>query len=54
MQANWQAGAFNTLAEPMKSSKRRSAVADEIAEKATRGEDISEHFTNKGEMKPAI
>jgi hypothetical protein len=54
MQANWQAGAFNTLAGPMKSSKRRSAVADEIAEKATRGEDISEHFTNKGEMKPAI
>ena len=28
--------------------------ADEIAEKAARGEDVSLHFTNKGEMKPAI
>ena len=28
--------------------------ADEIAEKATGGEDISRFFTNKGEMKPAI
>ncbi len=28
--------------------------ADEIAEKAMGGEDISRFFTNKGEMKPAI
>lgn len=28
--------------------------ADEIAGKAARGEDVSLHFTNKGEMKPAI
>ena len=28
--------------------------ADEIAEKAMSGEDISRFFTNKGEMKPAI
>ena len=28
--------------------------ADEIAEKAMAGEDVSKFFTNKGEMKPAI
>jgi hypothetical protein len=39
----------------MKSTvKKKKLTADEIAEKAMRGEDISEHFTNKGEMKPAI
>ena len=29
-------------------------TADEIAEKAMSGEDISRFFTNKGEMKPPI
>jgi hypothetical protein len=39
----------------MKSTaKKRKLTADEIAEMAMAGEDISEHFTNKGEMKPAI
>jgi hypothetical protein len=39
----------------MKSTaKNKKLTADEIAEKAMRGEDISKHFTNKGEMKPAI
>ena len=28
--------------------------ADEIAEKAMAGEDVSQFFSNKGEMKPAI
>jgi hypothetical protein len=34
--------------------KKKKLTADKIAEKAMRGEDIFEHFTNKGEMKPAI
>lgn len=39
----------------MKSTaKKKKLTADEIAEKTMRGEDISQHFTNKGEMKPAI
>ena len=38
----------------MKSIAKKKLTADEIAEKAMRGEDISKHFTNKGEMKPAI
>ncbi len=39
----------------MKSTaKYKKVTAEEIAEKAIRGEDISQHFTNKGEMKPAI
>ena len=33
---------------------RNRPSADEIAEKAMSGEDISQFFTNKGEMKPAI
>lgn len=34
---------------------RKSALtADEIAEKASRGENISRFFTNKGKMMPAI
>jgi len=36
------------------STKQNSPSADEIAEKAMSGEDISGFFTNKGEMKPAI
>ena len=35
-------------------AEKKKLTADEIAEKAMRGEDISQHFTNKGEMKPAI
>ena len=34
--------------------KKKRLTADEIAEKALKGEDISRFFTNKGEMKPAI
>ncbi len=34
--------------------KKKRLTADEIAEKAIKGEDISRFFTNKGEMKPAI
>lgn len=39
----------------MKNTARKKRLsADEIAEKAMNGEDISQFFTNKGEMKPAI
>jgi hypothetical protein len=39
----------------MKSTaKKKKLSADEIAEMAMRGEDIAQHFTNKGQMKPAI
>ena len=34
--------------------KKNRLSADKIAEKAMRGEDISQFFTNRGEMKPAI
>jgi len=35
-------------------AKKKRLSADEIAEKAMSGEDISQFFTNKGEMKTAI
>jgi hypothetical protein len=35
-------------------AKRKRPSADEIAEKAMSGEDISRFFTNKGKMIPAI
>ena len=39
----------------MKNSAAKSRLsADEIAEKAMAGEDVSQFFSNKGEMKPAI
>jgi len=40
----------------MKNSPANKGIpsADEIAEKAMRGQDISAFFTNKGEMKAAI
>ena len=39
----------------MKSTaKKKIPTADEIAEKAMSGEDVSKFFTNKGKMKPAI
>jgi len=38
----------------MKNIAKKRLSADEIAEKAMTGEDISPFFTNKGEMKPAI
>jgi hypothetical protein len=39
----------------MKNTANKNRLsADEIAEKAMVGEDISQFFTNKGEMKPAI
>ncbi len=36
------------------SAKKKKLSADEIAEKAMSGEDVSQFFTNKGEMKPPI
>jgi hypothetical protein len=36
------------------SSKKKKLSADEIAEKAMSGEDISQFFTNKGEMRLPI
>ena len=36
------------------SAKKKKLSADEIAEKAMNGEDVSQFFTNKGEMKPPI
>jgi hypothetical protein len=39
----------------MKNAAAKSRLsADEIAEKATAGADVSQYFSNKGEMKPAI
>lgn len=35
-------------------TRKKKLLADEIAEKAMSGEDISQFFTNKGEIKPAI
>ena len=35
-------------------AKKKKLSADEIAEKAMSGDDISQFFTNKGEMRPAI
>jgi len=35
-------------------AKKKIPRADEIAELAMRGEDISRFFTNKGEMRPLI
>jgi hypothetical protein len=32
----------------------KKLTADEIAEKADRGEDISQHFTNKGKIKHPV
>ncbi|MBI2374016.1 MAG: antitoxin [Deltaproteobacteria bacterium] len=32
--------------------RRRRPTAEEIAKRADRGEDISAHFTNRGEMMP--
>ena len=35
-------------------AKKRALAADEIAELAMKGEDVSRFFTNKGEMRPPI
>lgn len=37
-----------------KTAKKRNPTADEIAEMAMNGNDISRFFTNKGEMRPPI
>ncbi len=37
-----------------KTAKKRKPTADEIAEMALSGKDISGYFTNKGEMRPPI
>jgi len=37
-----------------KTDKKKKPTADEIAEKAMSGEDISRYFTNKGEMRPPL
>lgn len=36
------------------SAKRKKTTADEIAEMAMSGENISDYFTNNGEMRPPI
>jgi len=37
-----------------KTAKEKSPTADEIAELAMKGGDVSKFFTNKGEMRPPI
>ena len=37
-----------------KTAKKKSPTADEIAELAMKGEDVSKFFTNNGEMRPPI
>jgi hypothetical protein len=37
-----------------KTAKKRNPTADEIAEMAMSGNDISRYFTNKGEMRPPV
>jgi hypothetical protein len=37
-----------------KTAKKRNPTADEIAEMAMSGNDISRYFTNKGEMMPPV
>ena len=35
-------------------AKKKKPTADEIAEMAISGEDVSRFFTNKGEMRPSV
>ena len=37
-----------------KTAKQKKPTADEIAEMAMGGEDVSRFFTNKGEMRPPV
>jgi len=37
-----------------KTAKRKKLTADEIAEMAMSGKDISRYFTNNGEMRPPV
>ena len=37
-----------------KTAKKKKPTADEIAEMAMNGKDISRFFTNKGEMRPPV
>ena len=37
-----------------KTAKKKSPTADEIAELAMKGDDVSKFFTNEGEMRPPI
>jgi hypothetical protein len=37
-----------------KTAKKKKPTADEIAEMAMGGEDVSRFFTNKGEMRPPV
>ena len=37
-----------------KTAKKKKPTADEIAEMAMNGKDISRYFTNRGEMRPPI
>ena len=37
-----------------KTAKKKKPTADDIAEMAMSGEDISRYFTNKGEMRPPV
>ena len=37
-----------------KTAKKKKPTADEIAEMAMSGKNISRYFTNKGEMRPPV
>ena len=37
-----------------KTAKKKKPTADEIAEMAMSGEDVSLYFTNKGKMRPPV
>ncbi len=37
-----------------KTAKKKKPTADEIAEMAMGGKDVSKYFTNKGEMRPPV
>ena len=37
-----------------KTAKKKKPTADEIAEMAMSGEDVSRYFTNKGKMRPPV
>lgn len=47
-------GGIQMKSTKSKAKHRGSVSADDIAEKALRGEDLSEHFSGKGTMVPGI
>ena len=48
------AGEYCHLVTLWKTAKKKKPTADEIAEMAMSGEDISRFFTNKGDMRPPV